>query len=291
MPLGVASAATGLTGIGAPLSLPLGAAGALFAAPDLLRRLTMPEEDESRGWAVAEGGLQALPVAGSALRGLRSLGQGAATAKNVMPTLDDVVRGADMFNDVAPRSGGMPARAVRSRTDIPRHMNEDGLFQANNATEPYTAPGFANRAASMGDATRRQNPGLGEAWDEMSDEAEKGWRTVRGMYSPEAMAAHPLKARAGAAVADDFVDLTDELDALPTDRTDMIRRIQERARAFREQSTPRSLQFPGERGMGQPRITMINDDLDVSDAGILPQLPTSWKPFAGKTPTARKRKR
>lgn len=106
--LGGAALATGMTGIGAGATPVLGGAAGMFAAPDVLRRMIMPEEDESRGMAAAEGGLYATGLA-PVRAGLRSLfkpiGQalskvddaGRAFFGQSAPAVDD---GAELVKDV-----------------------------------------------------------------------------------------------------------------------------------------------------------------------------------------------
>lgn len=189
VPLGALSLASLATGPGAALSIPLGAAGAMFAAPDILRRFVAPEEDEGRIGAGIEGGLSMLPVAGPVLRGIRSFGHGARAVSKAGPSLDDVVRGADMYADAGSRAGGL---AARTGEDIATAMPESfkpfatpealaaRKFSRVNAPDDnpmgYTGTfddGVASLADDAADTVGYSTPGFWEQADRMFEQAKR----------------------------------------------------------------------------------------------------------------------
>lgn len=255
-PLGLAGAGASLTGAGASIGVPFMALSGLMAAPDIARRFIAPDEDESRGGAALEAGLYG--VGSGALGRLKTALRG---AKAIDP-LEDIVRGADMYSDVASRAGGLPAttaaRATRGAApagelpqswkqfasgsntgpnrDIPRILTDEGLYQsaaqAGKGEGYLSSPGMWDRAARMGDETRRKHPGLGEAWDAMSRESEMGLRNVPGA-SPVRGPYSPYPQRKPSLSWDELAGEEVDLSSLAGGRTEAARRAQEIARAWK----------------------------------------------------------
>lgn len=261
IPLGVGALATGLTGIGAPLAAPLAGLSALSAAPDVLRRLISPEEDESRGGAALEAGLYVLPAAGPALRGLRSA---STTAKSVMPTLDDVVRGADMYADAGSRSGGLAARSGEKATAaLPESWRPFSTPEAMAATKaPKSAisvadetlmgdDGVAALANEGSDTLGYSSPGMWDQADAMFEQAQRAvpfddmarYSGIRNNpKAKQALLDASRDARGlprlgrGVGMLDDAVPMGDEVDLSLETRgglTEAARRAQDLARRFR----------------------------------------------------------
>lgn len=224
------------------MALPLGLASGLMAAPDMIRRLVSPDEDEGRMGAALEAGLYALPAAKPALRGLRGLSKAAPMADNALAASDDVLPESwKAFVSETPLSKARPKPSAGSL------MDDGGVASlADNAEDTlgYSTPGLWQQADNMFESTRRQHPGIADAFDQMSKDSDEGLRTVRGMYSPEAMRRYPStpRVRTPEPVADDVfdeVDLSLETRGGPTYDA---RRAQELARAWRT-NRPLSTEF------------------------------------------------
>ena len=133
-----------------PASPALATLSALMAAPDVVRRLIAPEEDESRTGAVIEGGLQAFPI-GQGIRQARKLSQASKAYEAAAP-----VRGAVEY--AGERAGAHQAAGLsrkqamkkasieagwplgKSKASIIRHLPQIPEERALNIRRPPSAP-------------------------------------------------------------------------------------------------------------------------------------------------------